>query len=70
MVSFFNKDIKTHFSRVSCVGWGGRVELAFEYRGTSLIRNRPTQDPTVGLCLVPWGGPRGWGLFLMSEVPL
>jgi len=24
----------------------------------------------VGLCLGPYGGPRGGGLFLMSEVPL
>ena len=27
------------------------------------------KDPTVGLRLGPYGGPRG-GLFLMSEVPL
>ena len=28
------------------------------YRGTSLT-NRPPSDPTVGLCLRPYGGPRG-----------
>ena len=32
-------------------------------------KQHPPQDPTVGLCLGPYGGPRG-GLFLMSEVPL
>jgi len=37
------------------------------YRGTSLIRNPP---PVVALGLGPYGGPRGGGLFLMSEVPL
>ena len=28
------------------------------YTGTSLIRNSP-QDPTVDLCVWPYGGPRG-----------
>ena len=37
------------------------------YGGPSLIRNCPTvQDPAEGLCLWPYGGPRG-GQFLMSE---
>ena len=40
------------------------------YRGTSLIRTTPSQDSTVGLYLGSFGGPRGGGLFLMSEVPL
>ena len=30
----------------------------------------PHQDPTVGLCLGPDGGPRGGGRFLISEVPM
>ena len=30
----------------------------------------PPQDPTVGICLRPYGGPRGEGQFFMSEVPL
>ena len=30
----------------------------------------PSQDPTVGLNLGSYGGPKGGGLFLMSEVPL
>ena len=30
----------------------------------------PHSDPTVGMCLGPYGGPRGGGLCLMSEVPL
>ena len=29
------------------------------YRGTSPIRNCPPQDPTVGICLGPYAGPRG-----------
>ena len=40
------------------------------YRGTLLMRNRPPWDPTVGLYLGSYGGLRGGGLFLMSEVPL
>ena len=30
----------------------------------------PSQDPTVGLYLGSYGGLRGGGLFLMSQVPL
>ena len=30
----------------------------------------PPWDPTVGLCLGPYGGPGGGGLFLESEVSL
>jgi hypothetical protein len=49
----------------------GSVLFGFRaYRGTSLIRNSPCLLPTVGLCLGPYGGPRGRGQFLMSEVPL
>ena len=33
------------------------------YRGTSLIRNASPQDPTVGLCVWPYGGPSGGGAF-------
>jgi len=42
------------------------------YRGTSLIRNRPRLGPynTCSICIGPYGGPRGGGRFLMSEVPL
>ena len=29
------------------------------YRGNSIIRNSLPQDPTVGLCLGPCGGPKG-----------
>ena len=32
--------------------------LLARYRGTSLIRERSPQDPTVALCLGPYGGPR------------
>ena len=39
---------------------------AFLYRGTSLIRN----SASLGLCIWPYGGPRGGVPFLMSEVPL
>ena len=39
--------------------------------GTSLMRERLLLAPsTAGLCLEPYGGPRGGGRFLMSEVPL
>jgi hypothetical protein len=35
------------------------------YRDTSLIRSRiPPEDPTVGLCLGLYGGPREGGGFL------
>ena len=51
---------------------GGKgVRSSFwSYRGTSLMRNSPPQDPTVGLCLGPYGGLGGGLLFLVSEVPL
>ena len=39
------------------------------YRGTSLIRTPPPQDPTVGLCLDSWGGPRRVGVFLRARYP-
>jgi len=35
------------------------------YRGTSLIRNSaPLEDPTVGICLGPYDGPKGGSCFL------
>ena len=40
------------------------------HRSTSLMRNHPPWDPTVGLCLGSYGDPRRGTLFLMSEVPL
>ena len=53
-------------SRVGqCVNPRGRVE-----QGTSLIMNSVPLRPTVGLCLRPYRGPEGGGLFLMSEVLL
>ena len=66
-------------SAIQMAGFAARAEVArllisqaFQppYRGTSLIRNRAPLDPTVGLCLGLYVGPRGGGLFLMSEVPL
>ena len=39
------------------------------YRGTSLIRPPPPQDPTVALSLGTYGDP-GVCVFLMNEVPL
>jgi hypothetical protein len=38
---------------------GTPVGVGILYRGTSLIRNRSPQDPTVGLCLGPYGFPIG-----------
>ena len=41
--------------------------------GTGVPRsqeNASPQDPTVGLCLGPYGGPRGGGVFFTSEVSL
>ena len=35
-----------------------------DYRGTSLIRNRPPLGPYSSICLGPYGGPRGGGGFL------
>ena len=39
---------------------------------SSALRLSAASDcsPTVGLCLGPYGDPRGGGLILMSEVPL
>ena len=39
------------------------------YRGTSLTRKRPLQDPTVSLCLGSLGGPRGVGVSWWSRYP-
>jgi len=38
--------------------------------GTSLIRNRRKQDPTVGPFLGPYMGRRGLGVFLWAREPL
>ena len=38
------------------------ASLRSSYRGTSLIRNTPTWDPTVALCLGTYGDPRGVGV--------
>ena len=35
--------------------------LFFVDRGTSLIRSSAPWDPTIGLCLGPYGDPRGGG---------
>ena len=59
------------------VRWGGSRSKTRKhtshrgYRGTSFIRNSALLG-TYGRtpCLGPYGGPRGGGLFLMSEVPL
>ena len=40
------------------------------YMGTSPMKKSPPWNPTVGLCLGPYDGPRGWGFFQMGEVPL
>ena len=41
------------------------------YRGTSLIRkNAPPYDPTVGLCLGPYGGPRGVAVSYKRGTPV
>ena len=37
------------------------------YRGTLLIEKRPPWDPTVGLCLGPYGAPREFGAFLLAR---
>ena len=34
------------------------------------VVNPRIEDPTVGLCLGPYGGPRGGGRFLVIEVSL
>ena len=36
------------------------------YRGTE---KHPPRTLTVGLCLGPFGGPRGWGVFLWARYP-
>ena len=44
--------------------------LRQSYRGTSLIRNQPPQDPSEGLCLKPYGNPRGMGVSYERGVPV
>ena len=41
---------------------GGCILLGGAYRGTSLIRNTPSQDPTVRICLGPMGVLGGGGV--------
>ena len=50
--------------------FGVRGEGFRVHRGTLLMRNIPSEDPTGALCLGIYGGPRGEGWLLMSEVPL
>ena len=50
-----------------------RSEAVKRVRSTQICTRVPTafiQDRTVELCPGPYGGPRGGGLFLVSEVPL
>ena len=49
---------------------GRHVRPAAMYRGTSLIRNRPTLGPYRRPMLRVQGGSQGGGCFLMGEVPL
>ena len=53
---------------------GGNLGRVLSYSGTSLIRNSTPLGPynrTMPRALRwPYGGPRGAGQFLMSEVPL
>ena len=52
---------------VSPCSW---VRCFLAYRGTSVIRNSaPLEDPTVGKCLGPYGGPKGGGCFLGARYP-
>ena len=54
----------------SAVGLTGSIGGG-EYRGTSLIKHPPLLRPYGRtIYLGSFGGPRGGGLFLMSEVPL
>jgi hypothetical protein len=47
-----------------------QVTIVLPYRGTSLIRPPPPQDPTVAfLCLGPYGVPMGGGGFLSARYP-
>jgi len=46
------------------------VALSQSTGGARSQETAPPCAPTVGLCLWPYGGPRGGGLFRMSEVPL
>ena len=43
---------------------GGNGSRRSRYRGTSLISNTPPYNPTVGLCLGPYGARRRGGGFL------
>ena len=56
------------FSRTGLVA--RRCCLTRGYRCTSLIRNRPPCDPTVGLCLGPYGGPMGVAFFYARGSPV
>ena len=49
--------------------WGTGRTGALLYKGTSLIRSSLPVGTYSSICLGPYGGPGGRGLFLMSEVP-
>ena len=54
---------------------GGRVRRGQDpsqapYWGTSLIRNSLPLGTYSSMCLGPYDGPGGGGMFLMDEVPL
>ena len=49
--------------------YGSAESLSQAYRGTSTIRAVSSQDPTVGLWLGPYDGPRGGRIFLRARYP-
>ena len=55
-----NAVLETEPSETGC----DSAERLNPYRGTSLIRNSAPLDPTVGLCLGPYGGLGAEGCFL------
>jgi len=55
---------------IDSVTWSGQPTYYLLYKGASLIRNDLPLGPYSRPMSGPYGGPRGGGLFLMSEVPL
>ena len=50
--------------------WEGGRDKGRRFTGVPhLQENAPPWDPTVGLCLGSWGGPRGVGGFLCAKYP-
>ena len=47
-----------------------RIDSSSPYRGTSLIINSAPLHPTVGLCLGPYGGPRGGAVSYERGTPV